>query len=104
MGSMSVPRSRTWCVEMTNSRRSVRDSAITRRNKLFDGISRPLVGSSSNTNVACVARPNASRNFFCWPYEKESSRVSTLAVLGVCLTGVPVYLATVGRRAKGGGA
>jgi hypothetical protein len=32
---------------------------------------------------------------------QESSRVSTLAVLGVCLTGIPVYLATVGRRAKG---
>jgi APA family basic amino acid/polyamine antiporter len=34
---------------------------------------------------------------------QESSRLSTLAVLGVCLTGVPVYMATVGRRAKGAG-
>jgi APA family basic amino acid/polyamine antiporter len=33
---------------------------------------------------------------------QESSRLSTLAVLGVCLTGVPVYLATVGRRARTG--
>jgi len=31
---------------------------------------------------------------------QESSRWSTLAVLAVCLTGVPVYLATVGRRSK----
>lgn len=29
---------------------------------------------------------------------QESSRLSTLAVLGVCLTGIPVYYMTVGRK------
>ena len=29
---------------------------------------------------------------------QESSRVSTLAVLGVCAAGIPVYYLTVGRR------
>jgi len=30
---------------------------------------------------------------------QESSRWSTLGVLGVCLVGVPLYYVTVGRRA-----
>jgi APA family basic amino acid/polyamine antiporter/L-type amino acid transporter 9 len=29
---------------------------------------------------------------------QESSRISTLAVLGVCAAGIPVYYLTVGRR------
>jgi APA family basic amino acid/polyamine antiporter/L-type amino acid transporter 9 len=29
---------------------------------------------------------------------QESSRMQTLGVFGVCLIGVPVYFATVGRR------
>ena len=34
---------------------------------------------------------------------QESSRVSTLAVLGVCAAGIPVYYLTVGRRVTGRG-
>jgi APA family basic amino acid/polyamine antiporter/L-type amino acid transporter 9 len=29
---------------------------------------------------------------------QESSRLSTIAVLGVCLAGIPVYYLTVGRK------
>ena len=47
--------SRTWCVEMTSVRPSVMLRATTRRNWLFEGMSRPFVGSSISRSRVFVA-------------------------------------------------
>ncbi|EJX05415.1 hypothetical protein EVA_06478 [gut metagenome] len=67
--SISCSTSWTWWVEMMSVVSSDKFFATTWRKILFEGMSRPLVGSSISNHSVPAARATLMKTFFFWPIE-----------------------------------